>query len=60
MFGYIFSEKVPIDTFYLLSYSTHNKQQAGIIIFFTEEREKVMTATNMCSIFLVSGVVLPF
>ena len=36
----ISSKKVPIETFYISSQSTHNKQQAGIIIICTEERGK--------------------
>ena len=31
---------MPIETFYISPSSTHNKQQAGIIIICTEEREK--------------------
>ena len=39
VFGYIFYEKVPIETFYISSQSTHNKQQAGNKSICTEERE---------------------
>ena len=41
---------MPIETFYIISSSTHNKQQAGNKIICTEERgKKVMTATNICA-----------
>ena len=40
VFGYIFYEKVPIETFYISSQSTHNKQQAGIKNICIKERGK--------------------
>ena len=39
---------MPIETFHIPSESTHTKQQAGNKNICTEERGKVMTATNMC------------
>ena len=56
VFGYIFEEKVPIETFYIPSQSTHNKQQADNKIICIKEKGGgggggVMTATNMCSNF---------
>ena len=51
LFGYIFSEKVPIETFtyHLKAHTLSNKLVSKV--FVQKKGKKVMTATNMCSNF---------
>ena len=42
---------MPIETFYISSYSTHNKQQVVSKLSAHKKGKKVITATNMCSKF---------
>ena len=42
---------MPIETFHILSESTHNKQQVGMKNISTKERGGSYDATNMCSNF---------
>ena len=50
---------MPIETFYIRSLSTYNKQQADIKSICTEERGKKLLQLQICvQISVVSGVVL--
>ena len=60
VFGCLFQQKVPIETFHISSESTHNKQQAGTKSICTEERGKSQRLLQICvQVSIINGQVPP-
>ena len=58
LFGCIFYEKVPIETFHISSKTTYKRQQVAIKNICKEKREKMLWQLQICvQISVVSGVV---